>query len=63
VVARLFERFVHGAGESASGSGMGLSIVKRVADHLGWTIRFERPAQGGSRFVLNLASAGMQSLS
>lgn len=54
VVARLFERFVHGAAESVHGSGMGLSIVKRVADHLGWKIRFERPAQGGSRFVLTL---------
>jgi signal transduction histidine kinase len=57
VAARLFERFVHGAAESAHGNGMGLSIVKRVADHLGWTIRFERPAQGGSRFVLMLPPA------
>jgi hypothetical protein len=31
--------------------------VKRVADHLGWTIRFEHPAQGGSRFVLMLPPA------
>jgi signal transduction histidine kinase len=54
VVARLFERFVHGAAESTHGNGMGLSIVKRVADHLGWKILFERPAQGGSRFVLRL---------
>lgn len=60
VVARLFERFVHGAGESAHGNGMGLSIVKRVADHLGWTIRFERPARGGSRFVLTLPPAQQQ---
>ncbi|MBV0881817.1 HAMP domain-containing histidine kinase [Noviherbaspirillum sp. L7-7A] len=54
VVARLFERFVHGGAESSHGSGMGLSIVKRVADHLGWKIRFERSVQGGSRFVLTL---------
>jgi signal transduction histidine kinase len=54
VVDRLFERFVHGAAESSHGNGMGLSIVKRVTDHLGWRIRFERPAQGGSRFVLTL---------
>lgn len=63
VVARLFERFVHGDSESASGNGMGLSIVKRVADHLGWTVRFERLEQGGSRFVLDLAPADAGSLS
>ncbi len=63
VVARLFERFMHGARESVSGSGMGLSIVKRVAGHLGWSIRFERPAKGGSRFVLHVAPADAASLS
>lgn len=57
VVARLFERFVHGVAGSAQGNGMGLSIVKRVADHLGWRICFERPVQGGSRFVLSLPAS------
>ena len=61
VVARLFERFVHGGTESAQGNGMGLSIVKRVADHLGWTIRYERAPGGGSRFVLNLPPAELES--
>lgn len=61
VVARLFERFVHGGAESAHGNGMGLAIVKRVADHLGWSIRYERTAEGGSRFVLELPAAERKS--
>ena len=51
---QLFERFVRGEHESISGSGMGLAIAKRVAEHLGWTLRFEPSPRGGSRFVLTL---------
>jgi signal transduction histidine kinase len=29
-----------------------LAIVRRVCDHLGWQIRYERPPGGGSRFTL-----------
>ncbi len=49
---RLFEPFVRGQDERSLGSGLGLSIVKRVTDHLGWGIRLEEPLQGGSRFIL-----------
>ena len=50
---RLFERFVHGANVPAhEGIGLGLSIVKRVADHVGWEVRLEVPQTGGTRFVL-----------
>jgi signal transduction histidine kinase len=52
VLARLFERFVHGPDAAQTGTGLGLSIVKRVVDHLGWEIRFESPTSGGSRFVV-----------
>jgi signal transduction histidine kinase len=49
---RLFEPFVRGKDAAADGAGLGLSIVKRVADHLGWLVRLEDSPQGGSRFTL-----------
>ncbi|MGB8435736.1 MAG: HAMP domain-containing sensor histidine kinase [Burkholderiales bacterium] len=52
VRGRLFERFVRGSDEHVTGSGLGLSIVKRVTDHLGWRIELEDRPGGGSRFVL-----------
>ena len=55
VRGRLFEPFVKGSDESATGWGLGLSIVKRVADHLGWAIRFDDASLGGSRFTLTFA--------
>lgn len=55
---RLFERFVHGDDRPAhEGAGLGLSIVKRVADHIGWDIRLEIPQGGGTRFVLSFPIA------
>ena len=55
VRARLFERFVQGQ-DSSEGTGLGLSIVKRVVEHIGWNIRLESPAAGGSRFILSFPS-------
>ncbi|HWT71516.1 MAG TPA: HAMP domain-containing sensor histidine kinase [Oxalicibacterium sp.] len=52
---RLFERFVRGSEQKHIGSGLGLAIVKRVCDHLGWQVRYDRPADGGSRFTLLFA--------
>ena len=58
VTRRLFERFVQGQQNATEGTGLGLSIVKRVAEHLGWDVRYERPEDGGSRFILCFAPAG-----
>lgn len=52
VRVRLFDRFVRGEDDFSGGSGLGLSIVKRVVDHLGWGIRHEPNPNGGSRFTL-----------
>ena len=50
---RLFERFVHGGKHASEGAGLGLSIVKRVIEYVGWDIRLEIPADGGSRFIIS----------
>src|SRR5205823_2552202 len=43
---RLFERFVRGGGDSAGGSGLGLSIVRAVAQSHGGDVHLERPPSG-----------------
>lgn len=48
----LFERFVRGSDDRISGSGLGLSIVRRVVEHLGWHILVENPEEGGCRITL-----------
>jgi signal transduction histidine kinase len=52
---RLFDPFVRGTDVAAPGSGLGLSIVKRVTEYLDWTIRLDKSALGGSRFTLAFA--------
>ncbi len=59
---RIFERFVRGAGISdtvgpdrARGAGLGLSIVRAVAQSHGGSVMLERPGgRGGARFVVRL---------
>ena len=48
---RVFDRFYRGAGAAASGSGLGLSIVRRVADAHGATIALSDPAEGSGLVV------------
>jgi two-component system, OmpR family, sensor kinase len=54
---RLFERFVRGRGDAGGGSGLGLSIVRAVAESHGGTVALESPAGGGARFVVRLPAA------
>jgi signal transduction histidine kinase len=54
VRARLLERFARGAQAETAGSGLGLSIVQRVAEHLRWTLRVEDRRGGGTRICLSL---------
>jgi signal transduction histidine kinase len=52
---RVFDRFVRGAGDGGRGSGLGLSIVRAVAESHGGTVTLERPDGGtGARFVINI---------
>jgi two-component system OmpR family sensor kinase len=50
---RIFERFVRGAGDRGSSSGLGLSIVRAVAESHGGSVVYE-DAQPGARFVVRL---------
>jgi two-component system, OmpR family, sensor kinase len=48
---RVFDRFFRGAGNREPGSGLGLSIVKRIADAHHATITLDAPAQGSGLVV------------
>jgi signal transduction histidine kinase len=57
----LFELFTHGAQADAAsrrsgsvGKGLGLALVKKIAEASGGSIAYEPGADGGSRFVLSL---------
>jgi len=53
---RIFERFVRGSGDRGSSSGLGLSIVRAVAESHGGSVSFE-DADPGARFVVRLPRA------
>ncbi len=50
---KVFERFYRGAGEHSGSSGLGLSIVRAVAESHRGSVRLEEPLDGrGARFVV-----------
>src|SRR5271166_6011512 len=52
---RLFERFVRGAGDRGGSFGLGLAIVRAVAESHGGTVTLESVKEGsGARFVVRL---------
>lgn len=56
---RIFERFGKGSKSAASeGSGLGLSIVKAIAEAHGGSVLLESEEGKGSRFVLRIPSGG-----
>ncbi|MFC9350591.1 ATP-binding protein [Arthrobacter sp. NPDC057013] len=58
---RIFERFGKGSNSAASeGSGLGLSIVKAIAEAHGGTVLLESEEGKGSRFVLRIPSGGKE---
>ncbi len=57
---RIFERFVRGTGDRASGgSGLGLSIVRAVAESNGGTVELSDSDSGGARFTVRLPSGAL----
>jgi signal transduction histidine kinase len=57
IAARVFERREPGPVGSVQGTGLGLALVRRVAEHLGWEVELLAGPEGGSRFVLHLPVA------
>jgi two-component system, OmpR family, sensor histidine kinase MprB len=56
--AHVFDRFWRApTARQLPGSGLGLSIVKQVAEAHGGSVTLERPTDGGARFRLRLAAA------
>jgi two-component system, OmpR family, sensor kinase len=52
---KIFERFYRGAGDRSGSSGLGLSIVRAVAESHQGSVRLEEPLDGrGARFVVRL---------
>ncbi|MEN3283292.1 MAG: hypothetical protein V7607_4432 [Solirubrobacteraceae bacterium] len=54
---QVFERFVRGEGDHGTSSGLGLSIVRAVAESHGGKVTLE-DAKPGARFVVRLPPAG-----
>ncbi len=57
LASTLFERFVRGAGDRGGSFGLGLAIVRAVAESHGGTVTVERSREGGARFVVRLPAA------
>ncbi len=55
---RVFERFVRGGGDRSTSSGLGLSIVRAVAESHGGSVEL-RDARPGARFVVRLPRAAV----
>jgi len=55
---KVFERFYRGTGDRSGSSGLGLSIVRAVAESHKGTVRLEEPLDGrGARFVVRIPTA------
>lgn len=54
---RVFERFWRGRGEPDTGAGLGLSIVRRIAEVHGGDVRVGAALHGGAEFTFSLQPA------
>lgn len=49
-VSKIFDRGYRGS--NSRGSGLGLNLVRRICDHLGWTVDVEPREGGGTRILV-----------
>jgi signal transduction histidine kinase len=57
----IFERFWRGDPQSGSGAGVGLALVRRIADLHGGSVSCDNTFASGSRFVLKLSQSSDES--
>ena len=59
---RIFEPFYRPSGrsEAAGGWGLGLSLVRQIAELHGGSVRYEAAPEGGASFVVEMPTAGRQ---
>ena len=57
---KIFEPFArsNASAAAAPGSGVGLTLVRRIAEHLGGSVNAQRSASGGLEVVVRLPNAG-----
>lgn len=55
----IFEPFRRGTQSAVSGAGLGLFIVRKLAEAMGGSVSADRNASGGSTFVVRLPAAPM----
>ncbi len=61
IAPRIFERFVRGAADRGGSSGLGLSIVRAVAETHGGSVALDAGTSGyGARFVVRLPEAASE---
>ena len=53
----IFQPFVRGSQARGEGLGLGLSLVKRICAHQGWSIAINDLTSGGSCFRVRLDNA------
>lgn len=53
-ISALFTRLARGEGHAHESSGIGLELIARLCEHLGWTLAFETSPNGGTRTRLAL---------
>ena len=54
---RIFQPFVRGAQSRGEGLGLGLSLVRRICAHQGWSVSLEQRAPSGSCFRVHFSEA------
>jgi two-component system, OmpR family, sensor kinase len=60
LASSLFERFVRGSGDRGGSFGLGLAIVRAVAESHGGTVTLESAGEGGgARFVVRLPASNL----
>jgi signal transduction histidine kinase len=59
-IARLFTRYARGSKTAPGGFGLGLAVVKEIAEQAGGALRYRREASGSSVFEFEVPAAGQK---